>query len=587
MKDKEKVRMLMNFVAQLDPFKEGVNEFLSALLRGLMKLIPEADCGSTFMYQGEKIHFVDSVGYDIEKLKKMDLNADEFKLRKNEVHLVKNTLEYHGKETRKKFEKVIKPLKESIVFDLNINGKNVAGIGVDILKGSDKHFKKESLTVANLFKSLATNAFKVKLLQEELRKSEEKFRLVSESSPIGIAMIDSNLKFMYVNSTACKITGYSKDELVGMNFWKIIHSDFVNMVKEKSMKRLSGEDEVENYDIKIKTKEGKTKWINIRSRRTLIFEKPVLLISALDIEKLKKVQKKKDEIMRKYKLALEASHISVFDYNVLKDEIKISSEIFSQFEKKEQEFRGPFEEFEKIVHPQDVERLLFRLNAHLRGEMKNFQVEYRLKTKSGWKWVFASGKVIEKDAHAKPLKLFGVMSDIDTRKRYEEKLKEYATYDKLTGVYNRRTGLAILEEKMEYSKRTGEPLSICFIDINNLKNVNDSFGHATGDDMIRNSVKLVTENVRKSDIFCRMGGDEFLLIFPACNQKNAEKNWENVVNAISKFNADEKKAYKIILSHGCAQYDYRMSPDELIAIADKRMYEEKRELKEKERWSLR
>ncbi len=587
MKEKEKIHLLMSYVARLNPFEKGVDEFLSSLLHELMTLIPEADCGSAFIYEEGKVRFVDSVGYDIERLRKMELNAHEFKLEKNEVHLLKNTLEYHSEETRKKFESVIKPLKESIVFDLEINGKNVAGIGIDILEESDKHFEKESVMVAKLFKNLATNAFKIKLLQEELKKSEEKFKLVSEFSPIGIAMIDTTLKFTYVNRTACETTGYSKEELIGMDFLRIVHPDFAKKVKDRGLKRLNGAPAIENYDIKIKTKSGETRWIDIRSTRTLIFGEPVLIISALDIDNLKKIQKRKDEIMKRYELALEASQISVFDYDVNEKKLEVSKEIFSQLGMKVEKFRGTFEEFKKMLHPHDAENLLLRLREHLRGKTKEFQVEYRMRSQNGWKWILARGKVIERDDKGRPLKLFGVMSNVDTQKRFEEKLREYATYDELTGAYNRRTGLAILEEKMEYAKRTHEPLSICFVDINNLKNVNDSFGHAIGDDMIRNSVKLVTENIRKSDILCRMGGDEFLVIFPSCTMENAEKNWENVKSAISNFNTSQKKPYKIVLSHGCAQYDYKISQDEFVALSDRRMYEEKKRFKEKEKWSLR
>ena len=198
-----------------------------------------------------------------------------------------------------------------------------------------------------------------------------------------------------------------------------------------------------------------------------------------------------------------------------------------------------------------------------------------------WQWIAARGKVIKSDENQNPLTIFGILENVNGRKEIEEKLKKYATYDELTGVYNRRTGLAILNEKMKSSQRSGQPLSICFVDVNDLKHVNDKFGHACGDELIKTSVKLMLKNIRKSDVLCRIGGDEFLLIFPSCTLENSEKMWQKVKIDFQGLNESGQKPYTVILSHGCTQYDFRSTQDELIAIADMKMYEEKKRMKSK------
>ncbi|WP_036226365.1 GGDEF domain-containing protein [Mesoaciditoga lauensis] len=570
---------LINFISALDPFEKSLEDFLSALLRELMFIIPEADCGSAFIYEDGKVKFVDAVCHDLEALKKLDLDEKDFILPKNEVLLVKNTLDLHSDETKKKFAGAIRPLKESLVFDLKINGKNVAGMGIDILKGKEKHFSERSMFIAKLFKNLAANAFRIKVLEEELNKSNIKFKTLSDFSPVGIVLINSDLKFSYVNKAACEISGYTKNELLNMYFWELIHPDFSEMVKERGLKRLHGAEAIKEYAVKIITKDGGEKWVDLRSKKVDLFGEPMLVVSALDVDELKITQQRMKSVMRRYELALEASQLSVFEYDVKRKRIKISKEIFNQLGYDWDVFDDSLEEFRKLTHSDGFKRIVDFFEKCAKDEKSKFDVEYRMLSNDGeWQWIYARGKLVKAEEE-NLIMIFGVMSNVNERKKMEERLKEYATYDELTGVYNRRTGLTILSEKMKSSQRSGEPLSICFVDINDLKHVNDKFGHAEGDKLIKTSVKIMLKNIRKSDVLCRMGGDEFLLIFPSCRIENAEKRWEKVKADLERENNSETHPYAIILSHGCAQYDYKRSQDEFVAQADVKMYEEKKRMK--------
>ncbi|MDO7975969.1 GGDEF domain-containing protein [Oceanotoga teriensis] len=163
----------------------------------------------------------------------------------------------------------------------------------------------------------------------------------------------------------------------------------------------------------------------------------------------------------------------------------------------------------------------------------------------------------------------------------QEKLEKYANYDELTGIYNRRMGMIILEEQMKFTKRYLTPLSICFLDVNNLKITNDKFGHNTGDKLLTDITMLIKQNIREIDILCRMGGDEFLIIFPKCTERNAEMIWERIKKDFNTINEIDKKDYEISVAHGIHEYkfDSFITLDELISFADKKMYTEKRKMK--------
>jgi diguanylate cyclase (GGDEF)-like protein len=119
---------------------------------------------------------------------------------------------------------------------------------------------------------------------------------------------------------------------------------------------------------------------------------------------------------------------------------------------------------------------------------------------------------------------------------------------------------------------------LAFLDVDNFKDINDSFGHEEGDKVLKEVVKLLKSTLREIDIICRMGGDEFLLIFPDSSLKEALLIKGRLNRDLTKLNQTLKKPYKIDLSIGLSEYnpDNPQSADELIRIADKNMYEDKK-----------
>jgi diguanylate cyclase (GGDEF)-like protein/PAS domain S-box-containing protein len=171
--------------------------------------------------------------------------------------------------------------------------------------------------------------------------------------------------------------------------------------------------------------------------------------------------------------------------------------------------------------------------------------------------------------------------DITDRKKYEEELHLYATTDAMTGVLNRRTGLEMLDQHIRISKRRPMKFTICYVDINNLKYVNDNFGHLDGDFMILKVVETIKANLREADIVCRLGGDEFMIIFIDCNETQARAIMERITKALDDYNKKKEKPYLITVSKGFAEYipGEDINAEELIALADIEMYRDKQVMK--------
>ncbi|MDM8565442.1 diguanylate cyclase [Candidatus Halobeggiatoa sp. HSG11] len=156
-----------------------------------------------------------------------------------------------------------------------------------------------------------------------------------------------------------------------------------------------------------------------------------------------------------------------------------------------------------------------------------------------------------------------------------EKIVRVSITDEMTGVFNRRFAYEILTKQIANTKRTKENFIICYVDIDNLKKINDTYGHAEGDLLINLVVESLKKITRDSDYIFRMGGDEFLLIFPRIQLHD----FNNLINRIKQqLNKEEIHNQPIDFSFGFAEFDYKqqhISADELINIADTGMYESK------------
>lgn len=174
-----------------------------------------------------------------------------------------------------------------------------------------------------------------------------------------------------------------------------------------------------------------------------------------------------------------------------------------------------------------------------------------------------------------------LQKEIEDKIRAEEKLKYFAAIDTLTGLYNRGMGLTFLENEIKSIRRNSGVFSICYIDVNELKYVNDNFGHSEGDELLVIVSKFIKNFTRENDILCRLGGDEFIILFPNSVKESAEETMERILFNIDIENEKRLRPYDISFSYGIIQIDgdNDKSIDDIIQIADAKMYEYKKRYK--------
>lgn len=172
---------------------------------------------------------------------------------------------------------------------------------------------------------------------------------------------------------------------------------------------------------------------------------------------------------------------------------------------------------------------------------------------------------------------YSIAKNITKRKRDQETIRHLAYHDELTGLSNRRSFEVTLERYTNYGDKKPEPFTLLFIDLDRFKRVNDFFGHAFGDLVIKHASRLIKECIPSDAFLARMGGDEFTVILPAVYRREEAEKWAG--NIVERFNDPfeiGKHTVKLSASVGISRYpDDGLSSELLTKYADSAMYDAK------------
>jgi diguanylate cyclase (GGDEF)-like protein/PAS domain S-box-containing protein len=175
-----------------------------------------------------------------------------------------------------------------------------------------------------------------------------------------------------------------------------------------------------------------------------------------------------------------------------------------------------------------------------------------------------------------------IFRDMSERRRTEAMLRSLSLTDELTGLKNRRGFLAAAEQNFKLAVRRDMGLFMCFIDLDGLKQINDSLGHERGDQAIITTAEILRAGFRAHDILARWGGDEFaVLALDVTNSCSEESFAARLRETLEYFNAKAGSSVQLSFSVGVVRCDLNQiySLNELINLADEKMYAQKREIK--------
>ena len=256
--------------------------------------------------------------------------------------------------------------------------------------------------------------------ERRLKESEERFQAIAEITPSAIFIHDGE-RYLYVNPPMEHITGYSKEELLSMKLWEIIHPDYREMVKDFARRRILGEDVPSKYETKILTKDGRERWANIYVRKVSYNEKSIVLGLAFDITDLKRAEEALRESEEKFRVIFENAGVGITLVDREGRLIDCNSHFRNFVGYTKEEVIG--KHWRIYTHPEDVERNLDIFEKMIK-EKKVFVFEKRFKRKDGrilWGRVTISPVF---DSNGRFLFQIGITEDITKEKKAIEALKK-------------------------------------------------------------------------------------------------------------------------------------------------------------------
>jgi len=306
---------------------------------------------------------------------------------------------------------------------------------------------------------------------------------------------------------------------------------------------------------------------------------------ALEREARTRVEAALRESKERYLLLGRGANDGLWDWNLRTNAISFSARWKAMLGYNENEFNDSLDEWFSRVHPDDSRRLQQELSDHLNGNMETFECEYRVRHRDGtFRWMMSRG-VAAPNGIDLPLRIAGSLTDITERRAVERELLHDILHDTLTGLPNRAMFMDQLEHMVERSKRQKDYLfAVLFLDLDGFKKINDTLGHAVGDQLLiavarKLKVSLrAGDTVSRSDMVARLAGDEFTILLDGI------KNIGDATLVADRIQRELEKPL-IISGHGVSvscsvgvalgSSDYQKAED-ILTHADKAMYQAKK-----------
>ena len=414
-----------------------------------------------------------------------------------------------------------------------------------------------------------------------LRASEEQLRLVTSQMPGVVYRLhitpDGRRQFQYISPGVRELYGITAEQVMadGSVLSRLRHPADRQQLAQR-IKTAVDQGQSVALEYRILTPQGETKWVQMNSNVVEQDEHGQVRNGVMvDITASKQAElalRERDEL---WKLALESTGDGVWDWYLDSGVEILSRRCMEMYGYSEGELPPVARSLDSLTHPDDLAQMMADREAHFAGETPIYSNEHRIRCKDGsWKWVLSRGMVISRDEQGRPLRMTGTHTDITQRKLAETLIWQQANFDALTGLPNRRMLHDRLAQELKKSRRDNHRLALLFIDLDRFKEVNDTMGHAHGDDLLVQAARRISHCMRETDTVARMGGDEFTVILPGMDDlSRLEQIVQQILTSLSEsFDLGTEQAY-VSASIGITLYpDDGADIDSLLRQADQALY---------------
>lgn len=415
-------------------------------------------------------------------------------------------------------------------------------------------------------------------LESALRASEEKLNDILDNIKARVYIKDKDLRYTYANHELCQYLSTDRINMIGKDDYDLFDTKTAISFRTTDEEVFKTGEKVSRMEISTDNKYKETQYF--WSIKVPLVSKEGNVHSLLGISTDVTEQKRLEEALRRKEKQLTTildnlkAHVYIKDVNFTYN--YVNADLCDYLGRTHDDVVGKSdtEIFGETVasrfHLSDQQVFDYKENCTSIEKSKDY--------KTGDTRYFWSVKVPLVNELGNPYALLGISTDVTEQKRLEKELREMASTDVLTGVHNRRHFIELCTREISRAKRYNSPLSLIMLDMDHFKRINDSFGHAVGDEAIKAMTGLCRENLRDTDVIGRIGGEEFAIILPETDQVGALHIAERIRQSTAKYGFDigQNQPCTFTASFGVTMMvEKDEEPDDLLKRADIALYDAK------------
>lgn len=426
--------------------------------------------------------------------------------------------------------------------------------------------------------STLTDISETKRLEHALRQSHRELATVLAAAPVGIGIIHNQI-FKSLSPRLLAMLGFNERELLGHSAREAYANDaeFDRLWRE-GLQPDAGT-AVNEVETVMRRKDGHPVDVLLRAA-ALSANDPAAgtVFTTLDISARKAMERTLAESQRLLELALAGGDVGIYTALLPDGPIDADARYLAMLGVRPGDLTLDRQTWRSLVHPDDLPLIEAFTQPLLRGEIDRCEAEYRLRHARGhWVWVLDRGQVFQRDPVAGTVRLAGTHIDVTRRRAAEQQVAYLADHDELTALLNRRGIWRSIERIHAEASRSGRPYAVAMLDLDLFKQINDAYGHLTGDEVLRQIGVRLQEGARKADWIGRWGGEEFALVLPNTTEVQALNTVERLRRQVGDqpFLVDDV-SIPVRLSAGLAVFrPGEDSPRDVVGRADVALYRAK------------